>query len=47
MTDRLTLTRALESGGMESAAAECIATEIYEPPTGAIAAAASRCRAAC
>lgn len=29
MTDRLTLTRALESGGMESQAAEKIATEIY------------------
>jgi hypothetical protein len=30
MTDRLTLTRALESGGMQSAAAERIATEIYD-----------------
>lgn len=29
MTDRLTLTRALESGGMASQAAERIATEIY------------------
>jgi hypothetical protein len=30
MTDRLTLTRALESSGMDSAAAERIATEIYD-----------------
>jgi hypothetical protein len=30
MADRLTLTRALESGGMESPAAERIATEIYD-----------------
>ena len=30
MTDRLTLTRALESGGMQSEAAERIATEIYD-----------------
>ena len=30
MTDRLTLTRALESSGMQSAAAERIATEIYD-----------------
>ena len=30
MTDRLTLTRALESSGMESQAAERIATEIYD-----------------
>lgn len=30
MTDRLTLTRALESGGMESQAAEKVATEIYD-----------------
>ena len=30
MTDRLTLTRALESGGMQSEAAERIATEIYQ-----------------
>lgn len=30
MTDRLTLTRALESGGMASQAAERIATEIYD-----------------
>jgi len=30
MTDRLTLTRALESGGMDSQAAERIATEIYD-----------------
>lgn len=30
MTDRLTLTRALESGGMGSQAAERIATEIYD-----------------
>lgn len=30
MTDRLTLTRALEGGGMESEAAERIATEIYD-----------------
>lgn len=30
MTDRLTLTRALESSGMQSAAAEHIATEIYD-----------------
>lgn len=30
MTDRLNLTRALESGGMQSAAAERIATEIYD-----------------
>jgi 2-phosphoglycerate kinase len=30
MTDRLTLTRALESGGMASEAAERIATEIYQ-----------------
>jgi len=29
MTDRLTLTRALESGGMDSPAAERIATAIY------------------
>jgi 2-phosphoglycerate kinase len=29
MTDRLTLTRALESSGMQSQAAEKIATEIY------------------
>lgn len=29
MTDRLTLTRALEGSGMQSAAAERIATEIY------------------
>jgi hypothetical protein len=30
MSDRLTLTRALEGSGMESAAAERIATEIYD-----------------
>ena len=30
MTDRLTLTRALESSGMQSEAAERIATEIYD-----------------
>jgi hypothetical protein len=30
MTDRQTLTRALEGSGMESAAAERIATEIYD-----------------
>jgi hypothetical protein len=30
MTDRLTLTRALEGSGMQSAAAERIATEIYD-----------------
>lgn len=30
MSDRLTLTRALESSGMQSAAAERIATEIYD-----------------
>jgi len=30
MTDRLTLTRALESGGMQSEAADRIATEIYD-----------------
>jgi hypothetical protein len=30
MSDRLTLTRALESSGMESAVAERIATEIYD-----------------
>ncbi|MBO0735252.1 MAG: hypothetical protein J2P48_01580 [Alphaproteobacteria bacterium] len=30
MTDRLTLTRALESSGMESQAADRIATEIYD-----------------
>jgi hypothetical protein len=30
MTDRLTLTRALESGGMASEAADRIATEIYD-----------------
>lgn len=30
MTDRLTLTRALEGGGMQSEAAERIATEIYD-----------------
>jgi hypothetical protein len=30
VTDRLTLTRALEGGGMESEAAERIATEIYD-----------------
>ena len=30
MTDRLTLTRALEGGGMQSQAAERIATEIYD-----------------
>jgi hypothetical protein len=30
MTDRLNLTRALESSGMQSAAAERIATEIYD-----------------
>jgi hypothetical protein len=30
VTDRLTLTRALESGGMESPAAERVATEIYD-----------------
>jgi hypothetical protein len=30
MTDRLTLTRARESGGMQSEAAERIATEIYQ-----------------
>jgi hypothetical protein len=29
MSDRLTLTRALESSGMQSAAAERIAIEIY------------------
>jgi hypothetical protein len=30
MTDRLTLTRALEGSGMQSEAAERIATEIYD-----------------
>lgn len=30
MTDRLTLTRAFESSGMQSEAAERIATEIYD-----------------
>ena len=30
MTDRLTLTRALESSGMVSEAAERVATEIYD-----------------
>jgi hypothetical protein len=30
MTDRLTLTRAFESAGMQSEAAERIATEIYD-----------------
>ena len=30
MSDRLTLTRALEASGMESTAAERIATEIYD-----------------
>lgn len=30
MTDRLTLTRALEGGGMTSDAAERVATEIYD-----------------
>jgi hypothetical protein len=30
MSDRLTLTRALESSGMQSAVAERIATEIYD-----------------
>jgi len=30
MTDRLTLTRALESGGLQSEAADRIATEIYD-----------------
>jgi hypothetical protein len=30
MTDRLTLTRALEGSGMQSGAAERIATEIYD-----------------
>jgi hypothetical protein len=30
MTDRLTLTRALEGGGMDSPAAERIATAIYD-----------------
>ena len=30
MTDRLSLTRALESSGMQSDAAERIATEIYD-----------------
>jgi hypothetical protein len=30
MSDRLTLTRALEGSGMQSAAAERIATEIYD-----------------
>ncbi len=30
MGDRLTLTRALESSGLQSAAAERVATEIYE-----------------
>ena len=30
MTDRLTLTRALESSGMQSAAAERVATRIYD-----------------
>ena len=30
MTDRLTLTRALEGSGMESGAAERVATEIYD-----------------
>lgn len=30
MTDKLTLTPALEGGGMESEAAERIATEIYD-----------------
>ena len=37
MADRLTLTRALESGGMDSQAAERVATEIYDAIQGNVA----------
>jgi hypothetical protein len=37
MTDRLTLTRAFESAGMQSEAAERIATEIYDAIHGNVA----------
>ncbi|HEY1261132.1 MAG TPA: hypothetical protein VGF34_17925 [Stellaceae bacterium] len=37
MADRLTLTKALESGGMQSAVAERIATEIYDAIHGNVA----------